>query len=250
MPEVEILPDADSLAHAAAALFLKLAVTNIQVKARFNVALSGGSTPQRLYRLLAATEFGRELDWHGIHLFWGDERCVPPGHTESNYGTIREMLLDPIAIPTENVHRIRGEIAPWDAADEYEEVLKSHLGQSVAAGRAVPTLDLVLLGMGEDGHTASLFPHTAALDERERLVVANYLEKPNKWRVTLTAPAINAAANVIFLASGTNKAEALRLVLEGPHQPRDLPAQLVSPHPGRLLWMVDADAASLLPRRR
>jgi 6-phosphogluconolactonase len=250
MPDVEILPDADSLARAAAARFLKLAMANIQMNAQFNVALSGGSTPQRMYRLLASAEFGRELDWHRVHLFWGDERCVPPGHAESNYRAVCEVLLDHIAIPAENVHRIRGEITPWDAADEYEEALKSYLGQSVAAGKAIPTLDLMLLGMGEDGHTASLFPHTAALDERERLVVAAYLEKPNKWRVTLTAPVINAAADVIFLVSGANKAEPLRLVLEGPHQPRDLPAQVVSPHPGRLHWMVDADAASLLPRRR
>jgi 6-phosphogluconolactonase len=203
-----------------------------------------------MYRLLASAEFGRKLDWRSIHLFWGDERCVPPDHFDSNFRATRETLIDHIAVPAENVHRIRGEIAPWDAADEYEEVLKSYLGQSVAAGKAVPTLDLVLLGMGDDGHTASLFPETAALDERARLVVANYLEKPNKWRVTLTIPTINAAADVIFLVSGANKAEPLRLVLEGPHQPRVLPAQAISPHPGRLLWMVDAEAASLLPRRR
>jgi 6-phosphogluconolactonase len=236
MAGIRTYPEAASLARAAAEHFVTLATAAIAARGQFVVALSGGSTPRTTYALLASDEFAARMDWPRVRVFWGDERCVPPDHPHSNYRMAREALLDKVPIPTENVHRMRGELPPDQAATAYQEELEAVLG---AGGR----FDLILLGMGADGHTASLFPGTTALHEQTRWVVAHHVDKQSAWRVTLTPVAINAAVHVIFIVSGAGKAERLRQVLAGPYQPDILPAQIVRPTHGRLLWLVDAAAA-------
>jgi 6-phosphogluconolactonase len=236
MNELRVHPDAAGLARAAAEHFVTLATAAIAAHGQFVVALSGGSTPRATYTLLANDELAARVDWPRVRVFWGDERCVPPDHAGSNYRMARETLLDHVPLPTRNVHRIQGELPPDQAATAYQAELEAVLG---AGGR----FDLILLGMGEDGHTASLFPSTAALHEQTRWVVAQYVDKLSAWRVTLTPVAINAAAHVTFLVYGVGKAERLREVLDGPRQPDVLPAQIVRPTDGRLLWLADAAAA-------
>jgi 6-phosphogluconolactonase len=236
MNELRVYPDAASLARVAAEHFVALATAAIAARGQFVVALSGGSTPRATYTLLASDEFAARVDWPCVHVFWGDERCVPPDHPDSNYRMAHETLLDRISIPAENVHRIRGELPADQAATAYQAELEAVLG---AGGK----FDLILLGMGADGHTASLFPGTAALREQARWVVAYYVDKLAAWRLTLTPAAINAATHVTFVVSGAGKAKRLREVLDGPYQPDVLPAQIVRPTDGRLLWLVDAAAA-------
>jgi len=240
MSEIRTYPDADHLARAAAEHFATLAAEAIAARRQFTVALSGGSTPRAAYALLAA----EEVDWPRVHVFWGDERCVPPDHLDSNYRLAREALLDKVPIPAENIHCIRGEINPEEAAADYERTLRSFFARHPE--EPTPRFDLILLGMGEDGHTASLFPGTAALNEQTRWVVAHYVDKLRAWRVTLTPVVINAAAHVTFIVSGAGKAERLREVLTGPYRPDTLPSQIVRPTDGRLLWLTDAAAAGLL----
>ena len=189
------------------------------------------------------------MDWQRVHIFWGDERCVPPYHIDSNYRMVRQMLLEHVPLPDSNVHRIYGELKPEQAAAKYESELHTFFGtdwQASDCDEQIARFDLILLGMGDDGHTASLFPGTAAIHEQRRWVLAHYVEKLNTWRVTLIPVVINAAANVAFIVSSKGKAERLRQVLNGPYQPEILPAQIVRPTVGRLLWLVDAAAASLL----
>jgi 6-phosphogluconolactonase len=236
MSEFRVYPDAASLARAAVEHFVTLSTAAIATRGRFVVALSGGSTPRATYALLATGEFAAGVDWPHVHVFWGDERCVPPDHPDSNYRMARETLLDRVPIPADNIHRIRGELEPNQAAAAYQAELEATLD---ADGQ----FDLILLGMGADGHTVSLFPGTAALHEQTRWVVAHYVDKLSAWRVTLTPVIINAAAHVTFIVAGSGKAGRLREVLAGPHQPDVLPAQIVKPTNGRLLWLVDAAAA-------
>lgn len=249
MAEIETFPDAASLARAAANQWVALAEASMARHGQFSVALSGGSTPRALYSLLAASEFAARVDWSRLHVFWGDERCVPPDDPESNYRMARQALLDHAPIPLSNVHRIPCEQGPRQAAAAYEQTLHAWFSGG-SAGRRVesdlPRFDLILLGMGEDGHTASLFPGAAALGERTRWVVAYKVVTLGAWRVTLTPLVINAAAHVMFLVSGANKAEKLRQVLTGPYRPDELPAQIVRPTRGHLVWWVDAAAASAL----
>jgi len=214
---------------------------------KVTVALAGGATPKLLYTLLATEPHRRHLPWPRTHVFWGDERCVPPDHPESNYRMAHEALLRHLPIPPEQIHRMRGEDPdPERAAAEYEERLRTAFhGQ---AG-ALPRLDLVLLGMGADGHTASLFPHTEAVREQQRWVVRNHVPKLQADRLTLTAPVINWGATILFLVAGNDKAAALQEVLEGPADPERLPAQLIRPTAGRLVWLVDLAAASRLAGR-
>jgi 6-phosphogluconolactonase len=245
---VEIYPDVAVLAQAAARHFANLATEAIAARGRFAVALAGGTTPKLMYATLASDDFATQVDWSRVHVFWGDERCVASDHPDSNYRMAYEALLDHVPLPAANVHRLRGELEPAQAAIEYEQVLRAFFGKPperkqrkmVPGGR----FDLILLGMGDDGHTASLFPGTAAIGEHERWVVAHYVEKLGVWRVTLTPAVINAAANVIFIVSGAGKSERLRQVLTGPRNPAALPAQIVRPDPGHLLWLVDAAAGS------
>jgi len=241
-PEIRILKTRDQLFEAAAAEFAAQATEAVRARGRFTVALSGGSTPKGLYSLLA-TKPG--IPWDKIYFFWGDERHVPPDHPDSNYRMANEALLSRIPAPPDHIFRMRAEEKDADAAAlQYEQTLNEvfHLSPG-----QFPRFDLILLGLGSDGHAASLFPDSAALNETRRLVVANWVEKFKTDRLTFTFPVINAAACVIFLASGPDKAAILHEVLE--NQAANLPSQKVQPTNGRLLWLIDAAAASALSRK-
>jgi 6-phosphogluconolactonase len=238
MPDIEVSKDASGLARAAAGQFITLAASALAARGRFAAALSGGSTPKAMFKLLATKEFSARIDWPGVHLFWGDERCVPPDHPSSNYRMTRETLLDEVPLPPANIHRIHGELEPSQGAAAYEQELRTFF-----KAPAVPVFDLILLGMGDNGHTASLFPGRPTVHEQVRWVVADYVAEVSMWRITFTPLVINAAANVSFLVAGPAKADMLHRVLEGPYQPDLLPAQIVKPVPGRLLWLVDSAAA-------
>jgi len=237
---VEVHADAAALASAAAESFVGAARQAIEERGRFAVALVGGSTPKALYETLA--ERHRDaLDWGLVHAFFGDERPVPPNHEDSNYRTAQKALLG--RVPIGSVHRMQGELDPAEAARLYEEELREFFG--VAPGE-VPRLDLVLLGLGGDGHTLSLFPRTPALEVRDRLAVENPVEKLGQTRITLTLPTANAARAASFLVAGEGKAEAVRKILEGDADGRDYPAKLVDPENGSLTWMLDRGSAGLL----
>lgn len=244
-PSVEVFPDRKQLIEAAAEQITRLASEAIGANGRFTIALSGGSTPRPLYALLATGGYASRIDWPHVHIFWGDERCVPPTDPQSNYRMAREALLDAVPIPRSHIHRIRGEDDPEQAAADYEQALHTFFG-SGAGGPPAAGFDLVLLGMGENGHTASLFPGSAAVTEQVRWVMAQYVEAVAMWRITLTPVVINAAKNVTFLVSGVDKAERVREVLEGPLQPKILPAQAIRPAHGQLVWLVDKAAAARL----
>lgn len=242
---IRVFPDADLLKRAAAEHIITHCEASINAQGYFSIALSGGSTPKTVYELLTDKAFSRYVDWEHTHIFWGDERCVPPDHTDSNYRMARLTLLDNVPLPVTNIHRIKGELDPAQAAADYEQTLRQFFARRRDGN---VRFDLILLGMGDDGHTASLFPGTPALEETERLVVENYVEKLDSWRITLTAPVINAADRVTFLVTGKSKADILQQVLEGPYQPHELPSQLVQPVSGNLLWMVDEPAAARLSK--
>ena len=232
---VEVYEGPQELAEAAARAFVDGAAGAIAERGRFAVALAGGSTPKATYEVLAR-DHSQDVDWPNVHAFFGDERTVPPDHEDSNYRMAREALLD--HVPVGSVHRMRGELPPDEAAASYERELGQFFG-----GEAV--LDLVMLGIGPDGHTASLFPGTAALGVTDRLAVANPVPKLGTTRLTLTVPVLNAAREVRFLVAGAGKAGALAEILEGDADPREYPAKLVRP-PGGPIWMVDHAAASAL----
>lgn len=237
-----VLKDDDAVARVEAETIVRLAAEAVAARGAFRLALSGGSTPRKLYSLLAGEPFVSAIDWNSVHLYWGDERCVPPDHGDSNFRMTREALLDRAPIPAANVHRMESEIDPAEAARRYEAVLRETFD---TAPGAIPRFDLVLLGMGDDGHTASLFPGTKALDERERLVVENFVPKFDAWRVTMTYPLLNAAARVHFLAPGASKAERIREIFgNAPHETH--PSERVVPTDGELLWLLDEASASAL----
>jgi 6-phosphogluconolactonase len=228
----------EELAEAAAHNFVTMAEEAINERGRFAVALAGGSTPDGTYRVLAQNCADR-LDWSKVHVFFGDERTVGPEDEASNYRMVRETLLSHIRVGS--VHRMRCELPPTEAAADYERQLREFFGTD-----GVPAFDLILLGLGEDGHTASLFPETSALDVTDRWVVVNPVLKLETSRLTLTIPVINAAETKTFLVAGEDKAAALKEVLEGNADPRAYPAKFVRPENGDLIWMVDRAAASLL----
>ncbi len=245
--ELEIYDDRGGLIRTEAERIVTLARGAIAARGRFSLALSGGATPRPLYALLATSPFASRIDWSRVHVFWGDERCVPPEHPDSNYRMAREALLDAVPIPSANVHRIAGEDEPGVAARAYEQVLRTYFG--VARGAPEQSFDLVLLGMGDDGHTASLFPGTAPVIEQQRWVLANHVTTPrDSWRITLTPVVLNAASQVTFIIAGANKADRVWEVIEGPPRSPLLPAQLIHPSHGVLHWMVDAEAARRLQR--
>ncbi|MBI2883011.1 MAG: 6-phosphogluconolactonase [Candidatus Methylomirabilis oxyfera] len=245
--EIDLLVVADqaALAQEAAKRVVAIAEEAVARCNRFTVALSGGSTPKRLYSLLAAEPYCTRLPWRGTHLFWGDERAVSPDHPDSNFGMARAALLSRVPIPANQVHRMRAERADLDeAAGEYQaEIARMFAAQPPDEP---PAFDLILLGLGPDGHTASLFPYTRALRETRWWVASNYIPELKANRLTLTPPILNRAATILFLVSGADKAAALQAVLEGPPDPERLPAQLIRPVAGRLAWLVDQAAASRL----
>jgi 6-phosphogluconolactonase len=240
---IEVLPTAADLFHAAAEEFISVGRSAIGAQGRFTVALSGGSTPKALYSLLA-TNYAT-FPWNRVFLFFGDERHVPPTDPESNYRMVNEALLTKITIPSENVFRVPGENPDaLAAAADYEAQLRRFFALRPSE---FPRFDLILLGVGPDGHTASLFPDSEALEEKTRLVVANWVAKFNTHRITFTFPVLNDANEVMFMATGTDKADMLHQILEGKNTP-PLPSQRVQPSEGKLLWMLDEAAAAKLAR--
>jgi 6-phosphogluconolactonase len=236
-----ILENPEDVAAAAAARFVDLAAERITARGRFSVALAGGSTPKRAYELLAHDDHRNRVAWSKVHIFFGDERCVPPEDAESNYRMASQAMVSRLPIPAQNIHRMAGEGDPATSARLYEDEL-----QSFFEGASWPRLDLVFLGMGDDGHTASLFPGTIALKEERAWVVANWVEKFKTFRITLTAPAINHAAHIVFIVTGESKARRLADVMRGPRDPERLPSQSIQPLDGSLEWCVDKAAAAYL----
>lgn len=242
--EFVVCEDAAEVSRRGAELLLTMAQEAAAANRRLSVALSGGSTPKTMFQMLADEPLRSQVPWRHVDLFWGDERCVPPDHKDSNYRMTREALLDDAPIPSENIHRIPAEESDHaGAAAKYQKHLADYF--SLGAGQ-LPRFDLIYLGMGDDGHTASLFPGTKALAEKQRFVAQNYVDKFSSYRITLTADAINNGKCVAFLLAGEGKAERLKEVLEGPRDPDRLPSQMIQPHNGRLLFILDKGAAMSL----
>lgn len=234
--------DAEQVAVAGAELFVTTATAAVRERNRFRVALSGGSTPRRTYELLATSAFRDRVDWERVDFFWGDERYVPANDRESNYRMVAEALLQHVAVPAGHVHRIPTELAPpATAASAYEETIWKNFGKS----QAVPRFDLVYLGLGANGHTASLFPHSPALRETGALVFADHVTEVGMWRISMSARLLNHGRTVAFLVAGGDKARVLHDVMIGPRDPERLPAQLIAPR-GELLWLADRAAAGLV----
>jgi len=243
--EIRILADGAAIAQRAAQEFVQAAAEAVRARGSFNVALAGGSTPKALYSLLVNDPALRaQVPWDKLHLFFGDERHVAPDHSDSNFRMATEAMISKSPLKPEQVTRIKGEFPDADqAALEYEKALREYFKLK---GSEYPRFDLVLAGMGSEGHTLSLFPGTKALHADGRIAVRNWVGKLYTERITLTAPAASNAAQVIFMVTGADKAPALKAVLEGPFEPEQLPAQLLQPKKGKLLWLVDTAAGSML----
>jgi 6-phosphogluconolactonase len=237
---IRIFNDLETLSLAAAEMFVDLANQAIASRGQFSVALSGGNTPRRLYEILANSPLRERIRWESVYVFWGDERCVPADDPRSNFRMARKTLLDHVPVPANQIHPIQGGLSPALAATQYETELQDFFGDQP------PVFDLVLLGLGENAHTASLFPHTSVLDEKEHWVKEVYVVERGMYRVTLTVPLINQAKEVIFLVNGADKALALQSVLEGAYQPHELPAQLIRPNGAHPIWLVDKAASHKL----
>ncbi|WP_266205915.1 6-phosphogluconolactonase [Pontibacter kalidii] len=239
---VTIFKDTSYLSQRAAELFVDAAQEAVQKNGRFTVALTGGSSPKELYQLLAKAPYKDQMPWEQTYIFWGDERWVPLTDDRSNAKMAKELLLDKVPVPQEQIYPMWEDMEPQAYAQKYEQILKDHFkGQ-------VPAFDLILLGMGDDGHTASLFPHTEVLQEQSRWVQAYYLEPQSMHRITLTAPLLNQAKRILFMTFGENKAKALYEVLEGERNPEEYPSQLIRPQQGEIYWFVDDKAASRLEK--
>ena len=243
--KLQIVSDAPALARTVADAFIALANQAVEKKGSFSVALSGGSTPKALYSLLTTDrDLNSRVPWKKIDFFFGDERCVPPDHPDSNYRSAYDGMLSKMSISPDRIFRMKGEYKETDkAAAEYDKVLRDFFHLSTGQ---FPRFDLIMLGMGPDGHTASLFPGTKALDEHNRLVTSNWVGKFFTHRITMTAPVLNNGACVMFMVGGQDKAPVLKAVLEGPYEPAQLPSQLVRPALGKLWWLVDKSAAAML----
>lgn len=237
---IRIFKDSFQLSEAAAESFVRTAKEAVQERGKFFVALTGGSSPKQLYQLLATAPYREEVPWEHTYVFWGDERWVPLTDKQSNFKMAHETLLSKIPVPEEQIFPMWGEQKPEAFARQYEEQLRKYLNEEN------PRFDLILLGMGDDGHTASLFPGTAILEEKERWVEAYYLAPQEMYRITLTAPLINQARQIIFLTFGERKAPVLSEVLEGERNPEKYPAQLIHPQNGKIFWLVDEAAAQKL----
>jgi 6-phosphogluconolactonase len=236
----------DDLARAMAETLLEVAQTAVAARGLVRIAISGGHTPKRTFEIMAdpAERYFQLMPWDKLHLFWVDERCVPPDNEESNYRMTRLALLENVPLPANQVFRMEGELEPDQAAAKYESVIRS---QFRLEGAELPSFDLVALGMGDDGHTASLFPHTAGLHELGRIVIANHVLQKETWRVTLTSPVINQGRKVVFLIGGSDKSDVLSNVLSEKYDPETWPSQLVQPKNGELLLLLDSTAAAKLP---
>ena len=243
---VQVSATVEQVTQTAAELFARTVTTAVQLRGHARVAISGGSTPRAMFELLADVShaFTQAIPWDKLQLFWVDERCVPPDNPESNYGMTKAAMLDRIALPAANVHRMEGELEPEEGASRYEAEIRNTFKLE---GAETPTFDLVILGLGPDGHTASLFPHTEGLHEMARIAIANHVPQKDVWRLTLTWPVITQAREVVFLIEGEDKAEILATVFTGPYDPEQYPAQLIRPFNGRLALLLDAPAASKLP---
>ncbi len=235
----------DELARAAAALFAERVAQVVGKRGRARIAISGGSTPKATFALLAQEPYAASIAWDRIELFFVDERTVGPDDPDSNYRMTREQLLSKVPLKPEHVHRMEGELDPEEAAAKYESLIRREFRLE---GAEVPRFDIVWLGMGDDGHTASLFPHTEGVHERGRIVYANHVPQKNTWRITLTAPVINEALEVVFLIAGDDKAAPLERVLYGEYDVNETPSQLIQPKNGSLLFLLDEKAAAKLPR--
>jgi 6-phosphogluconolactonase len=241
-----VSPTAAALAGAAAQFFASIAAAAVEARGMARIAVSGGTTPKGMFGMLANRDlpYFTQVPWDRLHLFFVDERCVPPTDVESNYRMTRLAMLDHVPLPAAQVYRMEGELDPAEAATRYEATIRNafHID-----GAEIPAFDLLLLGMGDDGHTASLFPHTDALREVKRIVVANHVPQKDTWRITLTWPVINHAREVAFLIEGAGKAQVLDDVLLGTYDPESKPSQLIRPASGWLTYLLDAPAAALLP---
>jgi 6-phosphogluconolactonase len=240
--ELQVYRDPQALARALAELFVATGRMATAERGSFHVALSGGNTPRAAYELIGQEPLRDELSWSDVFVYFGDERCVPPTDEQSNYRMAQKAFLDAVAIPRANVHRIYGEVDPGHAANEYATILRADLGNA-------PQFDLFMLGLGPDGHTASLFPGSSPETDSDALVRAVYAPSQMMWRVTMTPKVINLARTVVFAVEGADKAKAFAEVYEGPIDPVKYPAQIVRPHSGRLIWMVDEFAAGMLKTR-
>lgn len=247
--QIWIMDDGPDITRAAAELVASLSREPVMARGRFNFALSGGGTPLPLYRLLGSPAYALALPWDRTHFFWCDERCVPPDDPESSYGMARDALLQPIDAPASHVHRIRGELDPAAAAVDYVTTLRLHADE----GLTWPQIDVAILGMGADGHTASLFPKPALEPEDPTLpamaVTGDYAGRPSQ-RVTLLPPVFRTARHLVFLVTGANKADALAATLDGPHDPARWPAQRLQPEGGTVTWIVDRAAGARLQAAR
>jgi 6-phosphogluconolactonase len=240
--DILLVPDAEAVSLRAAMIFTDEANIAFAARGRFAVALSGGTTPLPLFALLG-TAYKKDIAWDHTDIFWADERCVPPDHQDSNFRGAYDAMLGRLDMPEANLHRIRGEMSPEEGAAEYEKELKRYFGKS-----GLPMFDLVILGVGEDGHTASLFPGSSSLSERERWAVPVYAEHLRSWRVTLTLPVLNCASHILFLVSGWNKAGVVKDILGNGENGQKYPADLIQPAQGRVTWLMDKEASSLLER--
>jgi 6-phosphogluconolactonase len=241
-----ISPTPDAVAETAAQFFTAAAVKAVETRGLARIAISGGVTPEAMFALLAdpAQPFVHQIPWNKLDLYWVDERSVPPNHPDSNYRMTNEALLSRVPLPPDQIHRIEGELDPEVAAARYESAIRNSFRLE---GAETPTFDLILLGMGDDGHTASLFPHTEALNDLSHIAIANHVPQKDTWRITLTWPVINQGREVAFLIEGVAKAQVLHDVFLGPYQPDTYPAQIIRPASGRLTLLLDAAAASKLP---
>jgi 6-phosphogluconolactonase len=240
--DVTIFPDGGQLSVAAAEYIVRVAQESIATHGSFTLALSGGSTPRKLYAMLADEPYRGQIDWALVEIFWSDERCVPADDAESNYHLAQEVMLSKLPIAASQIHRV-----PADEPDrEAASLAYTKEMQRVFGTDGIPQFDLIQLGMGPEGHTASLFPHQASLTEQQRLIMPVTVPKPPPPRLTFTPPLLNAAIHILFLVTGPDKSEAVQAVLEGPKQPEEYPAQIVQPSDGEVTWMLDKAAAALL----
>lgn len=236
--QTRIFQTPDALSEAAANFILQLANEAIEARGRFSLVLSGGNTPQQLFARLASAPYNERMPWKKIFVFWGDERCVPLNNKDNNAFIAISILLDKVNISAENIFRIPVNLPPAEAANEYEKTIRSFFGAQP------PHFDLILLGLGENGHTASLFPNTAVLDEKHKLVSEVYVEELSMYRVTMTAPLINMGRNILFLVAGEGKAAIVQTVMYSSYDPHKYPAQLIQPINGMLYWFLDEKASS------